>query len=169
MRRDEAALTGLLAPPRARRRRGGRLRRFLRLRHRQRYQPRRLLRAELPAACIEHVFVNGRPIWSEGKQTGISPRRSSRNFRSRKPEPRPATRPLAQCFYRRAGLKRVGHGAAREMAMCRPPRDKSISRWAIGVMVASSPNKPRRDKSIAGVASFTPLYVSDKIEGGSYG
>ena len=27
----------------------------------------------LPAARIEHVFVNGRPIWSEGKQTGISP------------------------------------------------------------------------------------------------
>jgi hypothetical protein len=34
-------------------------------------------------------------------------------------------------------------------------------------MVAPSPNKPRQDKSIAGVASFTPLYVSDKIEGGS--
>jgi N-acyl-D-amino-acid deacylase len=27
----------------------------------------------LLAARIEHVFVNGRPIWSEGKQTGISP------------------------------------------------------------------------------------------------
>src|SRR5216684_2599107 len=37
----------------------------------------------------------------------------------------------------------------------------------MGAMVASSPNKPRQDKSIAGVASFTPLYVSDKIEGGS--
>ena len=36
----------------------------------------------------------------------------------------------------------------------------------MGAMVASSPNKPRQDKSIAGVASFTPLYVSDKIEGG---
>src|ERR1700731_3657307 len=37
----------------------------------------------------------------------------------------------------------------------------------MGAMVAPSPNKPRQDKNIAGVASFTPLYVSDKIEGGS--
>src|SRR6266568_1197096 len=31
----------------------------------------------------------------------------------------------------------------------------------MGAKVASSPNKPRQDKSIAGVASFTPLYVSE--------
>src|SRR6266567_7161416 len=29
----------------------------------------------------------------------------------------------------------------------------------MGAKVASSPNKPRQDKSIAGVASFTPLYL----------
>src|ERR1700730_11305347 len=37
----------------------------------------------------------------------------------------------------------------------------------MGAMVAPSPNKRRQDKSIAGVASFTSLCVSDKIEGGS--
>jgi hypothetical protein len=37
----------------------------------------------LPAAGIEHVFVNGRPIWSEGKHTGISSagRRGERHSR----------------------------------------------------------------------------------------
>ena len=44
---------------------------------------------------------------------------------------------------------------------------KRISRWAMGAKVAPPPNKPRQDKSIAGVASFTPLCVSDKIEGES--
>src|ERR1700739_4612064 len=34
-------------------------------------------------------------------------------------------------------------------------------------MVAAPPNKPRQDKRIAGMASFTPLCVSDRIEGGS--
>jgi N-acyl-D-amino-acid deacylase len=32
----------------------------------------------LPAAGIEHVFVNGRPVWSEGKPTGQRPGRALR-------------------------------------------------------------------------------------------
>jgi len=32
----------------------------------------------LPAAGIEHVFVNGRPVWSEGKPTGERPGRALR-------------------------------------------------------------------------------------------
>jgi N-acyl-D-amino-acid deacylase len=31
-----------------------------------------------PAAGIEHVFVNGRPVWSEGKPTGERPGRALR-------------------------------------------------------------------------------------------
>src|SRR5260370_40797301 len=32
------------------------------------------------------------------------------------------------CFYRRAGLKRVGQGTAREMAMCRPREIKAFGK-----------------------------------------
>ncbi len=32
----------------------------------------------LPAAGIAHVFVNGRPVWSEGKPTGERPGRALR-------------------------------------------------------------------------------------------
>ena len=32
----------------------------------------------LPAAGIEHVFVNGSPVWSEGKPTGERPGRALR-------------------------------------------------------------------------------------------
>ena len=32
----------------------------------------------LPAARIEHVFVNGRPVWSEAKPTGERPGRALR-------------------------------------------------------------------------------------------
>ena len=32
----------------------------------------------LPAAGIEHVFVNGRPVWSDGKPTGERPGRALR-------------------------------------------------------------------------------------------
>ena len=32
----------------------------------------------LPAARIEHVFVNGRPVWSEGRPTGERPGRALR-------------------------------------------------------------------------------------------
>ena len=32
----------------------------------------------MPAAGIEHVFVNGRPVWSEGKPTGERPGRALR-------------------------------------------------------------------------------------------
>jgi N-acyl-D-amino-acid deacylase len=31
-----------------------------------------------PAAGIEHVFVNGRPVWTEGKPTGERPGRGLR-------------------------------------------------------------------------------------------
>jgi N-acyl-D-amino-acid deacylase len=31
-----------------------------------------------PAAGIEHVFVNGRPVWTEGKPTGERPARALR-------------------------------------------------------------------------------------------
>ena len=31
-----------------------------------------------PAAGIEHVFVNGHPVWSEGKPTGERPGRALR-------------------------------------------------------------------------------------------
>jgi N-acyl-D-aspartate/D-glutamate deacylase len=31
-----------------------------------------------PAAGIEHVFVNGPPVWTEGKPTGESPGRALR-------------------------------------------------------------------------------------------
>ena len=31
-----------------------------------------------PAAGIEHVFVNGRPVWSAGKATGERPGRALR-------------------------------------------------------------------------------------------
>jgi N-acyl-D-amino-acid deacylase len=31
-----------------------------------------------PAAGIEHVFVNGRPVWTEGKPTGEHPGRALR-------------------------------------------------------------------------------------------
>ena len=32
----------------------------------------------IPAAGIEHVFVNGRPVWREGKPTGERPGRALR-------------------------------------------------------------------------------------------
>jgi N-acyl-D-amino-acid deacylase len=35
----------------------------------------------LPAAGIEHVFVNGRPVWSEEKPTGERPGRALRRQR----------------------------------------------------------------------------------------
>jgi N-acyl-D-amino-acid deacylase len=31
-----------------------------------------------PAAGIEHVFVNGRPVWMDGKPTGERPGRALR-------------------------------------------------------------------------------------------
>jgi len=31
-----------------------------------------------PAAGIEHVFVNGRPVWTDGKPTGEHPGRALR-------------------------------------------------------------------------------------------
>ena len=31
-----------------------------------------------PAAGIDHVFVNGRPVWSEGRPTGERPGRALR-------------------------------------------------------------------------------------------
>lgn len=37
----------------------------------------------LPAAGIDHVFVNGRPVWSEGKPTGERPGRALRRQRMR--------------------------------------------------------------------------------------
>jgi len=35
----------------------------------------------LPAAGIAHVFVNGRPVWSEGQSTGERPGRVLRRQR----------------------------------------------------------------------------------------
>jgi N-acyl-D-amino-acid deacylase len=32
----------------------------------------------IPAAGIEHVFVNGRPVWSEGRPSGERPGRALR-------------------------------------------------------------------------------------------
>jgi N-acyl-D-amino-acid deacylase len=37
----------------------------------------------LPAAGIDHVFVNGRPVWSEGKPTGARPGRALRRQQMR--------------------------------------------------------------------------------------
>jgi N-acyl-D-amino-acid deacylase len=36
-----------------------------------------------PAAGIEHVFVNGRPVWSKGKPTGERPGRALRRQQMR--------------------------------------------------------------------------------------
>ena len=36
-----------------------------------------------PAAGIEHVFVNGRPVWSAGKPTGERPGRALRRQQMR--------------------------------------------------------------------------------------
>jgi N-acyl-D-amino-acid deacylase len=38
-----------------------------------------------PAAGIEHVFVNGRPVWAEGKSTGDRPGRALRRQQLRAP------------------------------------------------------------------------------------
>ena|SRR5271165_2971672 len=68
-----------------------------------------------------------------------------RNSRSRKPEPRPATRPLAQCFYRRAGRKRIGHGG-REMAMCKPREIKAFRAGPWGRWLHHRQTSPGRIK-----------------------
>jgi N-acyl-D-amino-acid deacylase len=46
----------------------------------------------LPAAGIEHVFVNGRPVWSEGKPTGERPGRALRRQQMQAEPRRGATR-----------------------------------------------------------------------------
>ena len=55
-----------------------RLRGHRRFRSGDGHRPRDVREADEPAAGIEHVFVNGRPVWTEGKVSGERPGRALR-------------------------------------------------------------------------------------------
>ena len=63
-----------------------------------------------PAAGIEHVFVNGRPVWTDGKPTGECPGRALRRQQMR------AEAPLISCRLASKPLSALqgGEGGARE-------------------------------------------------------